>query len=111
MLLGDAADGPLLATFHYGSVREIGGGEYERRSRRRRPHASSIVVSGGNPLQPELDAIAGGGRLLIDDSLTYAQTPVFKVDDVPRRTRRASCRRRRAQPGAAADRGIRRGHA
>ena len=33
-------------------------------------------------LQPQLDAIAGGGRLLIEDSLTYAQTPVFKVDGV-----------------------------
>jgi hypothetical protein len=81
VLLGDAADGPLLATFHYGSVREFGGGEYERV-----PEGDGLplqlVVSGGNPLQPELDAIAGGGRLLIGDSLTYAQTPVFKIDDV-----------------------------
>ena len=30
VLLGAAADGPLLATFHYGTPREIGGGEYER---------------------------------------------------------------------------------
>jgi hypothetical protein len=81
VLLGDAADGPLLATFHYGSVREIGGGEYERA-----PEgdglAPQLAVDGGNPLQPELDAIAGGGRLLIGDSLTYAQTPVLKIDDV-----------------------------
>ena len=81
VLLGDAADGPLLATFHYGSVRELGGGEYERL-----PEGDDLmpqlVVSGGNPLQPELDGIAGGGRLLIGDSLAYAQTPVFKIDDV-----------------------------
>jgi hypothetical protein len=81
VLLGDAADGPLLATFHYGSVREFGGGEYERV-----PEGDDLApqraVSGGNPLQPELDAIAGGGRLLIGDSLAYAQTPVFKIDDV-----------------------------
>jgi hypothetical protein len=81
VLLGDAGDGPLLATFHYGSVREFGGGEYERV-----PEGGDLTpqltVSGGNPLQPELDAVAAGGRLLIGDSLTYAQTPVFKVNDV-----------------------------
>ena len=33
-------------------------------------------------MQPHLDAIASGGRLVIEDSLTYAQTPVFKVDGV-----------------------------
>jgi hypothetical protein len=81
VLLGDAADGPLLASFHYGSVREFGGGEYER-VLEGGGLAPQLVVSGGNPLQPELDAIAGGGRLLIGDSLTYAQTPVFKVDGV-----------------------------
>ncbi len=30
VLLGDPGDGPLVATFHYGSVRAIGGGEYAR---------------------------------------------------------------------------------
>ena len=33
-------------------------------------------------MQPHLDAIAGGGRLVIEDSLTYRETPVFKVDGV-----------------------------
>jgi len=33
-------------------------------------------------LQPLLDAIASGGRLVIDDSLTYAETPTFKVNGV-----------------------------
>jgi hypothetical protein len=81
VLLGAAADGPLLATFHYGAAREFGGGEYERT-----PEGDGLAtqrtVTRGDPLQSELDAIAGGGRLLIGDSLTYAQTPVFKVDDV-----------------------------
>jgi hypothetical protein len=39
-------------------------------------------VANGDPLKPGLDAISGGGRLTIGDSLTYAQTPVFKIDDV-----------------------------
>lgn len=83
VLLGAAADGPLLASFHYGSVRRIGGGEYERV-----PTGSELTspppqqVSGGAALQPALDAIAGGGRLVIGDSLSYAETPTFKVDAV-----------------------------
>ncbi|HEU0200594.1 MAG TPA: hypothetical protein VFR86_09165 [Burkholderiaceae bacterium] len=81
VLLGAAGDGPLLATFHYGQARAMGGGEYERT-----PAGAALAtqrsVSAGAPLQPELDAISSGGRLLISDSVTYAQTPIFKVDDV-----------------------------
>ncbi len=81
VLLGAPADGPLLATFHYGQTREIGGGEYERT-----PEGETLLpqtaVANGDPLQPQLDAIAGGGRLLIGDSLVYPQTPVFKINDV-----------------------------
>jgi hypothetical protein len=81
VLLGAAGDGPLLATFHYGSARAIGGGEYERA-----PPGEELAlqrsVAAGAGLQPELDAIAGGGRLLIGDSLVYAQTPTFNVDGV-----------------------------
>ncbi|MBZ9935669.1 hypothetical protein LB518_05160 [Mesorhizobium sp. BR1-1-16] len=79
VLLGEPADGPLLATFHYGSTRPFGGGEYERD-----PAGADLplqrTVNGGAALQPELDAITGGGRLLIEDSLTYSGTPVFGVD-------------------------------
>ncbi|MGO4438262.1 hypothetical protein [Rhizobium sp. RAF56] len=81
VLLGAPADGPLLATFHYGTPSAIGGGEYERT-----PDGSALAmqqtVANGDPLQPALDAISAGGRLLIGDSLTYAQTPVLKIDDV-----------------------------
>lgn len=81
VLLGAPADGPLLATFHYGTASAIGGGEYQRT-----PDGAGLpvqrTVSGGDPLQPELDAIAAGGRLLVDDSLTYAETPTFAVDGV-----------------------------
>jgi hypothetical protein len=81
ILLGAAGDGPLLATFHYGAAREIGGGQYQRV-----PAGANLttqrLVSGGSPLQPDLNAVAGGGRVLIGDSLTYAETPTFRVDSV-----------------------------
>ncbi|WP_422003424.1 hypothetical protein [Reyranella sp.] len=81
VLLGAPADGPLLATFHYGSVWTLGGGEYERT-----PEGDALAnqqaVADSDPLQPGLDAVAGEGRLTIGDSLTYTETPVFRVDDV-----------------------------
>ena len=70
---------PFVSSFHYGFSRAIGGGEYERD-----PVggllATQRTASQGEPLQPQLDAIAGGGRLLINDSLTYTEMPVFKVN-------------------------------
>jgi len=81
VLLGDPVDGPLLASFHYGTPSAIGGGQYERT-----PEGADLAtqqsVTDANSLQPALDAISGGGCLLIGDSLTYGQTPVFKVNDV-----------------------------
>src|SRR4029079_14065629 len=65
VLLGAPADGPLLATFHYGTARAIGGGEYQRA-----PAGQALVlqrtISASAALQPHLDAIAGGGRLVIN---------------------------------------------
>lgn len=84
VLLGSAVAGPLLATFHSGFSRAIGGGEYERTpSEATDPTTAGIERSESNSktLQPHLDAISGGGRLTIEDSRTYAQ-PVFKVDGV-----------------------------
>lgn len=81
VLLGAPADGPLLATFHHGQTRAIGGGEYER-VLEGDDLVTQRTVSDGNALQPHLDAIAGNGRLVIQDSRTYAQTPVFKVNAV-----------------------------
>ncbi|WP_321796804.1 hypothetical protein [Caballeronia sp. J97] len=81
VLLGAAADGPLVATFHYGQLRAIGGGEYAR-APEGGDLAAQRTVARGNTFQADLDALASGGRLVIEDSYTYAQTPVFKVDDV-----------------------------
>jgi hypothetical protein len=81
VLLGTNITGPILGTFHSGFSRPIGGGEYER-SLPGEPLATQRSASQSEVLQPHLDAIASGGRLVINDSLTYAQTPVFKVDGV-----------------------------
>lgn len=80
VLLGEASDGPLLATFHFGLTREIGGGEYERSPANVDAAAQQLTISGGAALQPGLDALAPGGRLSIGDSFTYQETPVLRVD-------------------------------
>jgi len=70
---------PFIASFHHGFSCAIGGGEYERS-----PPGDELErqrsVTGGGALQLQLDAIAAEGRLMLGDSLNYAQTPVFKVD-------------------------------
>ena len=81
VLLGANISGTILGTFHSGFSRAIGGGEYERS-----PEGTDLTtqasVTGGNALQPHLDAVAVEGRLILGDSLSYAQTPIFKVDAV-----------------------------
>ena len=85
VLLGSAratehAADPFSVSFHTGFSRPIGGGEYERS-----PAGALIAkqhnASRGEPLQPHLDAIVSGGRLVIDDSLVYSP-PVFRVQGV-----------------------------
>jgi len=81
VLFGASVTGPVLATFHSGFSRPIGGGEYSRTL-----DGDTLAVQeearDGEALQPHLDTIAGGGRLVIRDSLTYPETPVFKVNGV-----------------------------
>jgi hypothetical protein len=81
VLLGANISGTILGTFHSGFSRAIGGGEYERIPEGAKL-AKQATATGGNALQPQLDAISAEGRLTLDDSLSYAQTPVFKVDAV-----------------------------
>jgi hypothetical protein len=56
----------------------MGGGEYERT-----PPGELLAVQRrareGEALAAHLTAIDGGGRLLIEDSLSYAQTPTLRV--------------------------------
>ena len=82
VLRGAGASEPLRATFHYGFSRDIGGGEYERV-----PPGEALPARrsarDAEALQPHLDALQGsGGRLVIDDSLTYAETPTLHLDGV-----------------------------
>ena len=81
VLLGANISETIISTFHSGFSRAIGGGEYERS-----PEGAKLIkqatVTGGNALQPQLDAIAAEGRLTLGDSLTYTHTPIFKVDAV-----------------------------
>ena len=79
VLVGSAVPTPIVATFRTGFSRAIGGGEYER-APTAAPSGPELHARGGEALQPHLDAVAGGGRLVVDDSLRYAETPVFEVD-------------------------------
>ena len=73
---------PFVGSYHYGFSRAIGGGEYER-TITGELLPKQLVARDGEPLQPHLAEIASGGRLVIEDSVTYAPpTPVFKVDGV-----------------------------
>lgn len=82
VVLGAGAAGPLRASFNRGFARAIGGGEYQR-TPAGEAHAAQHHVDGGAALQPDLDLLAAtGGRLLIDDSLTYAETPTLRVAGV-----------------------------
>jgi hypothetical protein len=81
--VADHAAQPFVATFHYGFSRPMGGGQYEREPDVAGTGALERPASTAEALQPHLDAISvAGGRTLIGDSLTYVQTPTFKVADV-----------------------------
>jgi len=81
VLLGANVDGPLVGSYHYGFSLAIGGGEYGRTPAGDDPPVER-TARGGESLQPHLDAIASGGRLLIEDSHSYLETPVIKVAGV-----------------------------
>jgi hypothetical protein len=74
---------PFQATFHYGRARDIGGGDYERQPENVGDAAApQRVAKDSQLLQPLLDELEEGGRLLIEDSLTYTETPTFKAPPV-----------------------------
>jgi len=75
------ASAPFVATFHYAMSRPIGGGQYERTPANVADAAlPQLTVAQGADLQAPLDTLEStGGRLLVDDSLTFPQTPAFKV--------------------------------
>ena len=85
MLLGadraaEHASEPFTATFHYGFARDIGGGEYERTPMEAAASTGAHERVAAQALQPLLDQLGlSGGRLLIEDSLTYKESPTFKA--------------------------------
>ena len=64
VMLGPGTSTAIAASFHYGSIREIGGGEYGRTPALARA-GLEVSVAQGAPLQPALDDIRGGGRLFV----------------------------------------------
>jgi hypothetical protein len=75
---GDAPATAVLASFHYGFTTAIGGGEYERGPA---PQTGALSpVAHGEPLQPALDAVRGGGTVEAQDSYRYLETPTINVD-------------------------------
>lgn len=72
---------PFTVSLHHGQARRVGGGEYERV-----PDGETLLVQrsvgSGASWITGLTDIAAGGRLLVDDSRTTAETPTFTVDGV-----------------------------
>jgi hypothetical protein len=71
------ADTRLLATWHEGVAVPIGAGTRTRVAAIRPD--PQVAVTAGDVLQPELDAIAGGGTLTISDHGVYDETPTIKA--------------------------------
>jgi hypothetical protein len=80
--VADHASSPFLASFHYATAGAFGGGTYER-TPAEPVSGPDLEVAGGDALQPQLDTLAGtGGRVFIDDSLTYRESPTVALDGV-----------------------------
>lgn len=71
-----AAGEARLATFHYGSALEVGGGGYDRAASIEQVE-TVVTVGGGDPLGPPLASVAGGGAVQILDSRRYAAPPTI----------------------------------
>ena len=72
--LDDGARG--LVTYHYGEAVPAGG---SGRHRTMDPEVPDRTATGGEDLQPHLDAVAPGGTLLVADSNRYEGTPTFRT--------------------------------
>ena len=82
-----------IASFHYGSPLEVGGGGYDRGD----PPAADeppAVIEGGAALQPALDAMAGGGIVEISDTWRYAEAPQLAPAEGAHLTLRSANRQR-----------------
>jgi hypothetical protein len=80
-------DEEILGSFHYGFALPIGGGEYERGSTK---GTGIRKVRAGEPLQPKLTAVVGGGTVEVCDSDRFEETPTIKVNAPPSDAKRRS---------------------
>ena len=90
---GTAAGGTPVGTYHYGSALRLGAGGHDRGD----PADGGVTpaeLTGGAPIQPALDAAAGGGIVQLSDSWLYEQTPSVTVDPDASLTLRSANRQR-----------------
>jgi hypothetical protein len=66
-------------TFHYGFSAAMGGGEYDRTATFDGALAPIATVASPDPIQPALDARAGGGVVEITDSGRFEETPLIAL--------------------------------
>lgn len=71
---------PPRVTFHYGFSAAMGGGEYERTPTFDAALGPIDSVASPGPIQPALDARAGGGVVELSDSGRFEETPSIALD-------------------------------
>jgi hypothetical protein len=71
---------PPLVMFHYGFSAAMGGGEYERTTTFDAALGPVETVASPGPIQPALDAHAGGGVVELSDSGRFEETPAITLD-------------------------------
>jgi hypothetical protein len=76
----DAQAKPPRVLFHYGFSAAMGGGEYERSNTFSAAVTPLNPVASPGPIQPALDARAGGGVVELSDSGRFEETPVIALD-------------------------------
>jgi hypothetical protein len=76
----DAQEEPPRVLFHYGFSAAMGGGEYERTPTFDAALAPVETVASPGPIQPALDARAGGGVVELSDSGRFEETPSITLN-------------------------------
>jgi hypothetical protein len=71
---------PPLVYFHYGFRMALGGGEYPRAATFDADLAPIETVASPGPMQPAIDARAGGGVVELSDNGRFAETPSIDVN-------------------------------
>jgi hypothetical protein len=86
----DAQAEPPRVMFHYGFSAPMGGGEYERTLTFDAALGPVDTVASPGPIQPALDARAGGGVVELSDSGRFEETPSISLNPEVRLELRAA---------------------